>query len=393
MFGGDDVNAVVIDVGSSTTKAGYSGDDSPKAVFPSFVGTLGESRFAGESKIYRWRENMDLVSPLVDGVVDNWDALETLLKYSYDDRLRLDPAEHPLMFVEPAYNPRETREKLIELAFEKLNVPAFFLAKSPALAAFAAGKSTALVIDSGADMTCVTPVHDGYVLKKGVKKTKLAGNAVSDHAVAVLGSMGISITPQFVVAKKNPVDAGSAPNATLLKLDNTSPSFHRLAVHRVLSEFKEAVCQVSEQHYNEKYNLYAKAFEFPDGYNNSFGIERFKIPEILFQPNLWTALPPETLSIGKIVNESLSHCDNDVRPQLQHHVVLTGGNSLLAGFTERLHATIGMRKMHAAGSSTERRFGAWIGGSILSSLGTFQQMWISKKEYEEKGFSVETRMQ
>ena len=35
----------------------------------------------------------------------------------------------------------------------------------------------------------------------------------------------------------------------------------------------------------------------------------------------------------------------------------------------------------------ERRFGSWIGGSILASLGSFQQMWISKHEYEENGKS------
>ena len=49
-------------------------------------------------------------------------------------------------------------------------------------------------------------------------------------------------------------------------------------------------------------------------------------------------------------------------------------------------------KIHAAGLATERKYGAWIGGSILSSLGTFHQMWISKEEYEERGVSVEKRL-
>lgn len=42
-------------------------------------------------------------------------------------------------------------------------------------------------------------------------------------------------------------------------------------------------------------------------------------------------------------------------------------------------------KIHAAGTSAERRFGNWIGGSVLASLGTFHQMWVSKQEYEENG--------
>lgn len=44
-------------------------------------------------------------------------------------------------------------------------------------------------------------------------------------------------------------------------------------------------------------------------------------------------------------------------------------------------------KLIAANGSVERRFGAWIGGSILASIGTFQQMWISSQEYEESGKS------
>ncbi|KAI4491242.1 hypothetical protein M0802_010338 [Mischocyttarus mexicanus] len=42
-------------------------------------------------------------------------------------------------------------------------------------------------------------------------------------------------------------------------------------------------------------------------------------------------------------------------------------------------------KIISANSPSERRFGAWIGGSILSSLGSFQQMWLSRQEYEESG--------
>jgi len=38
MFDDDDVAAIVIDNGSETCKAGFSGDETPRAVFPSIVG-------------------------------------------------------------------------------------------------------------------------------------------------------------------------------------------------------------------------------------------------------------------------------------------------------------------------------------------------------------------
>jgi actin-related protein len=57
---------------------------------------------------------------------------------------------------------------MAELAFEKFGVPALYFAPSPVLAAFSAARSTALVIDSGAEMTSVVPVVDSFVMKKGL---------------------------------------------------------------------------------------------------------------------------------------------------------------------------------------------------------------------------------
>jgi actin-like protein 6A len=88
------------------------------------------------------------------------------------------------------------------------------------------------------------------------------------------------------------------------------------------------------------------------------------------------------------------------------NVVLTGGGSLLSGFGDRLAAeltrtfphvcisflrcfdpglTVTQTKIHAPGNPIERRYGGWLGGSILASLGTFHQLWISKEEWEVGG--------
>ena len=55
--------------------------------------------------------------------------------------------------------------------------------------------------------------------------------------------------------------------------------------------------------------------------------------------------------------------------------MVTGGTSLIAGFTERLNQELmatfpGTRvRIQAPGNLAERRFGSWIGGSILASFG------------------------
>ncbi len=99
--------------------------------------------------------------------MSDWDIIENLWRHTYFDRLRVDPKEHPVVLSEPSYNTTEQREKMAELIFEKFEVPAMFISKSAVLTAFASGKGTALVIDSGSGMTVAAPVHEGYVLQRG----------------------------------------------------------------------------------------------------------------------------------------------------------------------------------------------------------------------------------
>lgn len=93
-----------------------------------------------------------------------------------------------------------------------------------------------------------------------------------------------------------------------------------------------------------------------------------------------------------MVYDSITRCDMDIRKELYGNVIVTGGNTLFAGFTERLLKRLNdlttqnlKVKLIAPTSSSERRFSTWIGGSILGSLGSFQQMWMSRQEYDEHG--------
>merc|ERR1712168_512840 len=124
-----------------------------------------------------------------------------------------------------------------------------------------------------------------------------------------------------------------------------------------------------------------------------FGQERFKIPEALFDPSgLRVPGGGAMLGAAHVVTTSVGMCDIDLRPSLYGSVVVTGGNTLIQGFTERLSRDLSVKtpsqmrfKLIAVNGNQERRHGSWIGGSILASLGSFQQMWISKHEYEENG--------
>jgi actin-related protein 4 len=374
-----------------------------------------------------------------DGIVEDWDTAEQLWKYAITSRLtsfkQADPRtnglnddvkeeptdedvveekpleEHPLLMTETAWNTSKNREKSIEIAMESWGCPAFWLARNSVLAAFGAGKATALVIDVGASNTSVICVHDGLILKKSVQKSPLAGNWISSQVRSLFATSDpkIDLVPHYLVNSKTPVDAGAPAQATYrtFKTEPTA-SFRAMEEERVLTEFKESVVQVWAGPGSLKQSMDfarqsqpGRVFEFPDGANQMWGVERFSVSEGLFDSS--SALPPLTPSdpvpqksqtITEMVRASLSGVDMDVRPFLLGNIVVTGGSSLLQGFNDRLNSELqalypGARvKITAAGLTSERRFGSWIGGSIVASLGTFHQMWISRKEYEEFGVGI-----
>lgn len=85
-------------------------------------------------------------------------------------------------------------------------------------------------------------------------------------------------------------------------------------------------------------------------------------------------------------------CDADARAALWGAVAAVGGGACATGWLDRLGRELAARapsahrlKLSAPPAQAERRFAAWIGGSILASIGSFQQMWISSQEYDEGG--------
>lgn len=382
-----------------------------------------------------------------DGTVEDWDNATKLWEYAITSRLtnfkQSDPRtnglnddvkdidvemegiedgekpleEHPLLLTETAWNSAKNREKSIEVAMESWGCPAFWLGRNNVLAAFGAGKATALVVDVGASTTSVVSIHDGLILKKSVQKSPLAGNWVSSQMRSLFNSSEpkVDLTPHFMIATKTQVDAGAPAQATY-KSFSVPPtgSFRALEEERVITEFKESVVQVwgGPGRLSSSYgttqgttNLdYARSqpgrvFEFPDGANQMWGADRFTVAEGLFDTSAALPIPGEAppaknQSIPEMVKASIAAVDMDLRAVLLQNIVVTGATTLLNGFTDRLNNELvamypGARiKIQAAGLTAERRFGSWIGGSIIGSLGTFHQMWISKKEYDEFGTNV-----
>lgn len=74
------------------------------------------------------------------------------------------------------------------------------------------------------------------------------------------------------------------------------------------------------------------------------------------------------------------------------NLVLSGGSTMFPGLPERMHKELSAQvpatmKVKVI-APPERKFSVWIGGSILSSLSTFADMWITHEQYAEYGCQI-----
>jgi len=133
----------------------------------------------------------------------------------------------------------------------------------------------------------------------------------------------------------------------------------------------------------------AKQYELPDGQVITVGNQRFRCPEALFDPSM---IGMESSGIHMATFDSIQVCDIDIRKDLYANTVLSGGTTMYAGIADRMQkelTTLAPNTMKIKViAPPERKYSVWIGGSILSSLSTFAQMWITKQEYDEAGPSI-----
>lgn len=363
--------AVVIDNGSGRCKTGIAGEDAPKAVFPAvigvpkqkgiMVGSGTKDEYVGDAAMAR-RGVLIIKYPLEHGIVTNWDDMEKIWHHAFFSELRVDPQEHPVLLTEAPLNPKANRERMTQILFESFSIPAFYVAIQAVLSLYASGRTSGIVIDSGDGVTHTVPIYEGYSLPHAVLRIDLAGRDLTHWMSKLLMQKGYSFT-------------------TSAELE-------------IVRDIKQQLCYVAEDYEKElagaaNNGSLEKEYELPDGQVITVGQERFQCPEALFKPEM---LGNEMTGMHLTTYNSIMKTDIDIRKDLYNNMVMSGGTTMFEGIANRVQKEVeslapASMKIKVV-APPERQYSVWIGGSILSSLSTFQQMWVSKNEYEEMGPSI-----
>jgi len=284
--------------------------------------------------------------------------MQNLWQHVYNE-LNVVQDQHPVLLTEAPLNPRPNRLKAAEIFFETFNVPALYVQVQAILSLYASGKTTGVVLDSGDGVTNAVPVYEGFILPHAVTRIDVAGRDITEYLQLLLRKAG--------------------------------HNFHTSAELEVVKDIKEKICFVAfniekiDKEDSEDVEP-EHSYKLPDGNVIQVGAEKFRAPEVLFNPGL---IGLEYVGIHQCLVNAISKCDMDIRRSLFSDIILAGGSTMHDGFGDRL--LVEVRKLAPRDTKIrilappERILSTWIGGSILASLATFKKMWVTRKEYDDAG--------
>jgi len=432
MLCGDEVPAIVVDMGSSSSKFGSGGHDQPRHVFQSQVGIRdygsgGNSAMETETSSSQYILGDVALRAVQDGIgienvysVDrnnndkiNWDQVEALFRYGIEGCMRLKTDDYPLLLAESFFT-GDNRTKLLELCYESMNAPATYIAKNSVLASFGAGRPTSLVVDFGSSGTRITPVVDGFALENAIVETQRGGDWLDAQLLIAIKGAGYTVKPWFLTDACPSLSKGRKPHQ----------SFIDTHVNNVIRDAKTWMCFVPRENIADEAKedfvtrLKMPPYELPDGTKVAITKDMCFLPETFIKGSSAAAygaevsekiplpsgfLPPhiqdskvdrENDSLQMLIMDSLRKTDVDVRRNLLSNMLMVGGASVTDGLQLRLTNELGkllppnMKPKVVQQLPIEKQKASWIGGSILSVCGSFQQLWLSKAEYDEYGQSA-----
>ncbi|NXN11011.1 ACL7A protein, partial [Indicator maculatus] len=351
--------AVVVDIGTGLCKCGFAGDPWPSCVVSSTAGkhmsgSNQKGTFAGQ-ELWNSTAPFTLSTHARHDFLLDWNCVQGTLEHIFQREMKIQPEDHAALVSVPLSCPFVYKSRYAEMLLEGFHMPALHVAYQPHLSMFSYGRTSALVVESGHATSQVVPIYEGYVLNGITKSVAYGGLDITCFLRKLLNESGTVLTGQ--------------------QLD-------------IVQDIKEKCCYTSLD-FTEDLSLPVErqemGYKLPDGRLLTVGKERFLCAEALFQPDLIGSQEP---GLSQLALASLKKHEHDIIKAMMGNILLCGGSTMTEGFTDRFWrelATTCPSDSLSVTASPHRKFSVWIGGSILASLHSFQDLWISRSEYEEYG--------
>ena len=341
---------LVIDFGSGFVKAGFAGSNTPSLVFPTLIGRQRHAKVASGSEplVGEAAQTSSEVIPksvIERGSIKNFHDFCVLVNYIYQS-MDLRTENNNVLIARPSGTDTKQLETITEYFLETLRVPSISFISSAALSILSTGHVTGIVAECGYGVTNVVPIFESYGLEHARITSELGGYDVDNSLKTLLKKIGMT------------------------ENDNA-------AVHEV----KEQLCYVRTS--KDAPELPPAPYEMPSGMRLNIGPERYLGAECLFDPSL---INSDAQGLSNSIATSIGRCDQYLRKDLIGNVVISGGSTMFPGMAERIENDLkaSLQANPRIIAAPERKYGAWVGGSIFAATPVFEQFQIKKVDWDSK---------
>jgi len=386
---------LVVDNGAYSIKAGYSQAAAPK-IFPNAImkAKNERKRIFISSQIEECKDLSSLyyALPFQKGYLVNWDVQHQVWDYVFGkDGLKVDFDETRLILTEPMFDFGSVSDSLDEVIFEEYQFHSALRANAPTLSAFQYTSERpesrcVLIVDSGYSFTHIVPYSKGRLLKEAVVRINVGGKLLTNHLKEITSYRQLHVMDETYVMNQCKEDACyvSLDFNGDLALAKQRPPTNTILREYVLPDFSEI-----DKGYMRNPMTKDDGKAQLDEQLIRMNQERFMVPELLFHPS---DVDLKEIGIPEAICYCVNKCPPATRPYLFNSICLTGGSSRFQGFEERVFADVRSSVSDELDVRTYRPPNpdayAWQGGVSLSKQPLFDEMLVTKAEYEEYGHAI-----
>ena len=348
--------AIAIEIGEDYCNVGFGGEEGPKVCFPPCIGyrkdKINNEYFIGLNALEK-RFELNINFPFKNGKIRNHDETEKIFDYIFKNELKINPSNHNIMLFDIIINDKESREIIAEILFKTFKVKGLYIATSEKCGLCSYGKFTGIVINLGERETTMVPIYDFNLINNNKIKLPIGGNYINEY---------------------------------LMKLINEGFNSSNEYKEEIIKDIKEKGCYVAYDFENELNSIKSFDYELPDGNHLIIKDQRIKCYEVFFKSSIINNEKYD--NIGKKIVFEIEKCGDKFKRDFYNRIILCGNKSMIEGFPKRLEKEIkyfapeDMKELVRVIAIPERKFGIWIGGSVLSSLISFESKLFTRTEYE-----------
>lgn len=384
----------VLDNGSYAAKVGYASDSAPK-IIPNYITKAKNERrriFIG-NQLDECKDLSGLfyIYPTTRGYIVHWDYQKQVWDHIFGrEMFNVNFEDTCLIVTEPYFNITSIQQTMTEIFFEEYKCHSLLRTNAANLSAYHCLKDKpselcCLVVDSGFSFTHAVPHIKGKKLRNATRRIDLGGKHLTNHLKEIISYRQLNVMDETYVMNQVKEDACyvSCDFQSDMKISRQKSKENTIVKDYVLPDYtviKRGYLRSIEESVSKSKDTVEQFIRL----NN----ERYQVPEVLFHPS---NLEISQMGISELIDYSIGLTPDEVQPHLYKNILLTGGNAFFPGFRERVLKDVRSTADYLYDVNvtlpTNPQTYAWEGGALLSQDPEFPKMIISRKQFEEQGFS------